>query len=582
MLARLTSIIGTLFIACQTPQVEMPLSMLVDQPVVDATDAEQFWSPNQRQIGAIYHYLVGEYSILSGELRASHEAFAKAYSLDPDPFLGGKSVLTMAELGDLDRALTESRKMVLLHPKDAYLRFLFGQLLVRTGQLSAAQQQLERALVIDRFHLASYHALVDLHVLSKQFTQALQVNKQMVQQLPGAVFGWSKLSRIYLLLDQKQQALAPARTAYEMQSSNPAMILIYAYILELNGKSQQAIALYEKLYRENAANEHFIGHLAELYRQLGNLEQALGLLGELADRQTSVGVNIQRVVILWELKRNQQAKEILLTTLEQHPQDQRLLYLTALADERLANYRQAIERYQQVQKDDKLQILARFRTAICYQQLKQLDDAIVIMQQLVKLAKPRWQFFAFLAELHGKQQNNREALRVIRTGLNQHHQMVRLLFLRGVYQEKTSDVEGCIKTMREVIDLDPMHSGALNYLGYLLAEQNRDLSEALTLVQRALRLQPDNGYYLDSLAWVYYRLGNYQQAHIYIVKALEKYPEEAVILEHYADILIKLNRKQLAIDNYRKAQLLFDKPQDRQRVESKINNYRRLPPRTSN
>lgn len=567
MLARLILLFA---VACQTPQVEMPLSMIVDQPVVDATDAEQFWSPNKRQAGAIYHYLVGEYSKLSGKLRASHEAFARAYSLDPDPFLGGKSVLTMAELGNLERALAESRKMVLLHPKDAYLRFLFGQLLVRAGQVDAAQQQLERALVIDPFHLASYHALVDLYVLNKKFQQALRINKQMVQQIPGAVFGWSKLSRVYILLGKKKQALAPARTAYEMQSSNPAMILVYAYLLELNGKSAQAISLYEKLYRENATNEQFISHLAGLYRQLGNLEQALGLLDELARRQPSVGVNIQRVIILWELKRDQQAKKVLLATLEQHSQDQRLLYLTGLADERLGNFRQAIDRYQQVQEDNRLQTLARFRTAVCYQQLNQLAEAVTIMQKLVELPEPDWQFFAFLADLHGKQHNNRQALQVIVAGLNQHNQMVQLLFLRGVYQEKTGDVAGCIKTMREVINLDPRHSGALNYLGYLLAEQNRNLSEALALVQRALQVQPDNGYYLDSLAWVYYQLGDYQQAHAYIIKALEKYPKEAVILEHYGDILSKLNQHQQAIDNYRKALLLFEKKQDRQRVDGKI------------
>lgn len=568
MLARLVAL--TFLVACQTPQVEMPLPVLVDQPVVDATDAEQFWSPNQRQIGAIYHYLVGEYSILAGEVRASHTAFARAYSLDPNPFLGGKSILTMAELGDLDRALNESRKMVLLHPKDAYLRFLFGQLLVKGGRLDAARQQLERALAIDRFHLASYHALVDLLVVNKQLQQALLVNKQMVQQIPGAVFGWSKLSRIYLLLGQKQQALMPARTAYEMQSSNPAMVLIYAFILELNGKSKQAIALYEKLYRENAANEHFISHLAELYRQLGNLEQALELLDELADRQPSVGVNIQRVIILWELKRNQQAQKVLLATLEQHRQDQRLRYLTALADERLGNYQQAIDRYHQIQEDDKLYDLAQFRAAVCYQQLQQLDKAVTTMRALLKLPKPRWQFFAFLADLHSKQQNNYRALQVIDAGLAKHQQMIELLFLRGVYQEKTGNIAGCMKTMRQVIDLNPMHSGALNYLGYLLAEQNHNLSEALTLVQRALQVQPDNGYYLDSLAWVYYRLGDYQQAHVYILKALAKYPQEAVIIEHYADILNKLNQRQLAIDNYRKAQSLFDKQQDRQRVEDKI------------
>ena len=89
----------------------------------------------------------------------------------------------------------------------------------------------------------------------------------------------------------------------------------------------------------------------------------------------------------------------------------------------------------------------------------------------------------------------------------------------------------------------------------------------------ALTAKVSGGYSLSRLSfWFYLQLGDYQQAHNYIIKALEKYPEEAVIIEHYADILNKLNRQQQAIDNYRKARLLFDKQQDRQRVEDKIKN----------
>ena len=530
------------------------------------------WSPDQRRISAIHNYLVGEYTLLKGDVRAAHAAFARAYGLDSDPFLGGKSIFTLAELGHIAEALTKSKKMTLLHPRDAYLHFLHGQILVHSGRLQAAQQQLQSALSFDALHIPSHHALIDLHMAQRQWLEARVVAQRMVQAIPSAVHGWSKLSRVYLLLEQHPEALQAARTAFEMQSANPALLLIYAYTLELNGFSEEAIAVYERLYRSNIMNERFVRHLASLYRQLGGLQPALALLDQLAERtpQPSVGVEVQRVVLLWALQEHQRAQAILQQILQQYPETTRLIYLTALSEERLGNDAGAIAYYRRLVEDKELGRAARFRLALAYERQNELGLAQSELHQLIDTGKTRWEFFVFLADIYNKQKNYRAALRIADQGIARHPETVPLLFAQGVYQEKSGDVVGCMQTMRKVIELDPRHSKAHNYLGYLLAEQNTQLHEALRLILRALELKPNNGYYLDSLAWVYYRLGDYNKAHASIVQALRLYPDEPVMLEHYADILLKLGRSAESLHIYQKALPHADENAVRERIEAKI------------
>ncbi len=564
----------TILLSCRTTAALEPTSGLEKTPdgaqLLDVP--APLWSPDQRRISAIHNYLVGEYALLKGNVRTAHAAFERAYGLDPDPFLGGKSIFTLAELGHTAEALAKSKKMTLLHPRDAYLRFLHGQILVRSGHLQAARQQLQHALSLDALHMSGHHALIDLHMAQRQWHEALAVAQRMVQAIPSAVHGWSKLSRIRLLLEQPQEALQAARTAFEMQSDNPALMLIYAYTLALNGFSDKAIAIYERLYRTNTTNERFIHYLASLYRQLGGLQQALGLLDALAEHATqrTVGVEVQRVVILWELRENKRAHDILQQLLHEHAEAARLIYLMALSEERLGDDTKAIAHYRRLVEDKELGRVARFRLAIAYERQNELGLAQSELHQLIDTGKTRWEFFIFLADIYNKQKNYRGALRVAEQGIARHPDVVPLLFAKGVYQEKTGDIAGCMQMMRRVIELDPRHSNAHNYLGYLLAEQNTKLHEALRLILRALELKPNNGYYLDSLAWVYYRLGDYQKALISAMQAVRLHPDEPTILEHYADILLKLGRSADSLHTYQRALQHADEDTVRTRIEAKI------------
>ena len=90
-----------------------------------------------------------------------------------------------------------------------------------------------------------------------------------------------------------------------------------------------------------------------------------------------------------------------------------------------------------------------------------------------------------------------------------------------------------------MIRLDPKHAEAYNYVGYMYAEKGINLDEAVKLISTALDLEPDNGYFIDSLGWALYQQGRYAEALRELKRAVEKAKEDPVIFEHLGDALTK-------------------------------------------
>jgi len=142
-----------------------------------------------------------------------------------------------------------------------------------------------------------------------------------------------------------------------------------------------------------------------------------------------------------------------------------------------------------------------------------------------------------------------------------------VLFLAGVAYERTGDVERASDLFQRLIDSDPDHPQALNYLGYMWAERGENLEEALSLVERALAIDPENGAYLDSLGWVYFQMGRYESALVHLQRAAEL-EADPVVLEHLGDTYQALGRTRAAADAYSRS--LDGGHDEPQRVEEKL------------
>ena len=100
---------------------------------------------------------------------------------------------------------------------------------------------------------------------------------------------------------------------------------------------------------------------------------------------------------------------------------------------------------------------------------------------------------------------------------------------------------------------DPKNADALNSFGYMLAERGQKLDEAVSLVERALAIDPGNGAYLDSLGWAYYKQNRFDQAEAPLREAAAKLPTVSVIQDHLGDLLNKRDLLAEAIAAWEKA-----------------------------
>jgi len=147
---------------------------------------------------------------------------------------------------------------------------------------------------------------------------------------------------------------------------------------------------------------------------------------------------------------------------------------------------------------------------------------------------------------------------------------VQLSFEYGLVLEKEGKQQEAIARMEKILELQADHVEALNYLGYTWAENNVQLEKALAYVTKASELKPDNGFILDSLGWVYYRMGELEKARTALERAIVLEPEDPYILEHMGDIYQQIGEKGKARDAWLKARGLSKDQEMQEKIQQKI------------
>jgi cytochrome c-type biogenesis protein CcmH/NrfG len=150
---------------------------------------------------------------------------------------------------------------------------------------------------------------------------------------------------------------------------------------------------------------------------------------------------------------------------------------------------------------------------------------------------------------------------------------------RGMYVlaqvlETKKDFEGAERALRDILQRDPSDATALNYLGYMLAERGQRLDEAVDLVQRALKIEPGNPSFLDSLGWAYYQQGKLDLADPPLSEAASKMPNNSVIQDHLGDLRFKQQRFADAAAAWERSLNGDGDSIDRPRIQKKIQDAR--------
>jgi tetratricopeptide (TPR) repeat protein len=183
-----------------------------------------------------------------------------------------------------------------------------------------------------------------------------------------------------------------------------------------------------------------------------------------------------------------------------------------------------------------------------------VDDALAAAETWQRLERPE------------------EALAAARAAVTQRPESTEARFVFATSLERAGKVREAETELRRVLGDDPTFAPALNYLGYLFAEQNRQADEALRLTQRAVAADPASAAYLDSLGWARYRRGDWRDALRILERAARLEPRDGTLWEHVGDARLALADRAGAAEAYRLS-LTFE-PENPAAVRRKLRQLR--------
>lgn len=341
------------------------------------------------------------------------------------------------------------------------------------------------------------------------------------------------------------------------------------------GHKTEAENIYRKLLQTDPDNRSARLFLLRLLLQNGQMDAVVSLVTETED---PLHFSVAAAAMLMDEKRFDQA-ETLLTRLEKQENmpDGLYFYHAALLYEGNEDANRALTYLDKVSpQSSEYDKTLRMKVRILYEQ-KRFPEALSALDELRKLHPTDVEPLLLASELHAELKNFPEAEKAVEEALRQHPDNEGAAFQQAYLQEMQGNRKKAMALMEKFIAQYPDNALALNYVGYNLADSNRELDRAYTLIQRAVELEPDADFILDSLAWVHFRRGELDEAWEQIQKALnasgKEGPHDPAMLEHYGDIAAARGDEDAARKGWQNSMELFEKfgyAEDAARVRQKL------------
>jgi len=345
----------------------------------------------------------------------------------------------------------------------------------------------------------------------------------------------NKNMRVFLLTIIVTLLAACASQPAEKSKPNPSReVISQASILELNGQIAQSLSTLSKFLNDNPDDYYVRLTYARTLMKMNNYSEAEREYETLAISQPNKYEVIYPLALLAVKKHEYKIASKYLRRLSQ--QDLSVIYLQATIAEALEQYDVAIMLFTEI-KSGHYELVSHYRAAVLIAKTRTLQKGLVKLRRFKPFGKDQKQQFDLMeADLLIETGHPQKAFDYYTSRLKADPDNHKLLYKRAIVAEQLNQIPIVIKDLAYIIEKNPRNADALNLLGFTIAEKVNNLSDSLTLVQRAYDLDPNNPSILSSLGWINYRLGNDDKAINYLRRAMDG-ATTAKIAVQYAEVL---------------------------------------------
>lgn len=562
------ALVVLLLSACAAVPPKAPVAEPAAKPTAPVTQAIAQPAPKQPVLPkqelsqqVLYEFLLAEVAGQRGDFNLATQAYVDLAKKTRDPRLAKRATEVAIFSRIPQQALEAATLWQELDPEAVQAKQSAAALLVNTGRLDEAKPLLEKLISADGADAGTgFMQLSGLMARLSDKQAGLQLVQSLAAPYPQLAEAHFAIAQAAWNAEQRDLALVEAREAARLRPGWELPALLQAQMLQESSKPQALDALrgFLKDYPKSKEVRLTLARLLAAERQFVEARDEFKRL--LADFPATPEAAMAIGLLSLQLNDLDSAETYLKQTLALGIKDESTvrIYLGQVSEER-KRFDEAARWYDSVGEGEQY-LPAHIKVALMLGKQGKLDEARKQLQQLaVQNNQQRVLVIQAEAQLLRDAKDYKGAFDLLTRGLEKLPNYPELLYDRAMMAEKIDRMDVMEQDLRRLIQLKPDNAHAYNALGYSLADRGDRLNEAFDLIEKALKLAPDEAFIMDSMGWVFYRMGNLPKALEYLNRAYTLRPDPE-IAAHLGEVLWAQGKREDAQKTWQTS--LKDNPQN--------------------
>ncbi|NOQ14705.1 MAG: tetratricopeptide repeat protein [Methyloprofundus sp.] len=475
---------------------------------------------------------------LDGYLRASRQV------KDPDVI---KRAAKIALYLQDDARLKQTLDLWLeVEPESLDARSLQAIVALKSGDRQGALDSIDFILRHDAQDFDS-KAIVMLKSLNTQ--QSVDLAYQVFSELAVKYPEDAQLYFIQALLDvqakRRKQAQLNITKALELEPDWTRALLLQAQLYTSAGKLSEATEVLQHAVAEQE-NEQVREQIVQLLIQQGRFEEVEEALQDLTRRYPDNNeLKFKLALVYLQTGQEEKARNILQTLVVNEQFRDRAAFYLARMDAKARRFNEALIWFDAIESEP-FKFEAGMSAVLILMDQKRYEIALDKIKNLKnEYPQKRSDLILIESEIYAQQGLNQQGFDVLSSGLIEDPDNIRILYARALLAEKLGKLQVLEDDLQYILEKNPNDANALNALGYTLADRTERYEEAKIYLDKAIAIKPDEPIIMDSYGWLLFKLNQLDEALLYLQAAYDKQPQ-AEIASHLVEVLWALQETEQA------------------------------------
>lgn len=484
-----------------------------------------------------YHFMTADLHSQKGDFKQAIHHFNKALLHEPQSLqLRVRVAIELIRMKKLDKARKEALWIQQMHPQEIDGHLLLAELDYIEGRYDEALAMTQKLLSKHKKEAKLFEFMALIYKVKKDFKKSLSFFKKLVAHSKNKITqarAYSHIASLYQTMGFRKKAEKAFKKSLKLQPEKQETVFSYYAFLEEGGRGQEATELLSHFQSQYTPVKLFAGILVEKHAMEGKYEEAIQQLHEmirvLPNNKTLL---LKEIELLLKISKHFLAKRKISELLKK-TKDKELHFYLGVVNEELKKYKQAVLNFSKVPESSRHYARARRKGAkISYIHLKDADKALYWLGEAILHSPKDVQSYSLYSRILEEKKGLKEAISFLKESVSL---IPDLSFYLGDLYYKSKDFSKSIFHFNKVIEKNPHHILALNYLAYVHIDADQDLEKGHELAHKALSLDPENPYILDTVGWSFFKKKQYPKALTFLEKAYALLPQNSDILIHLAE-----------------------------------------------